>query len=246
MPPRRIRLGLNEALWRAANERIGLAAPILTQMETELTGIFGTPITTGASGETSCGPRGPGVETVKAADSCCEGGILRRGTASERARSSRAMYEHWARGDFPASFLDPDVEHSRIGAETPDMEGDWRGIEGLSRAMAEYLHAFSDLRIEAERIIDLDDDRVLVLSRHTARGKLSGVPIHRRDRRSIPRCARARWCARPPTGIVPTRREPSACPSRALGRGVRIGRGRRRRQGGRGRDVVVLGLRPGD
>ena len=43
--------------------------------------------------------------------------------------------------------------------------------------MTEYLHAFSDLRIEAESIIDLDDDRVLVLSRHTARGKLSGVPI---------------------------------------------------------------------
>ena len=34
----------------------------------------------------------------------------------------RAMYEHWARGDFPASFYDPEVEHSRIGAQTPDME----------------------------------------------------------------------------------------------------------------------------
>jgi ketosteroid isomerase-like protein len=89
----------------------------------------------------------------------------------------RAMYEHWARGDFPASFIDSDVEHSRIGAQTPDMEGEWRGVEGLSRAMVEYLHAFSDLRIEAEEIIDLDDNRVLVLSRHTARGKLSGAPI---------------------------------------------------------------------
>jgi len=89
----------------------------------------------------------------------------------------RAMYEHWARGDFPASFFDSDVEHSRIGAETPDMEGEWRGVEGISRAMAKYLHAFADLRIEAEEIIDLDDDHVLVLSRHTARGKLSGAPI---------------------------------------------------------------------
>ena len=43
--------------------------------------------------------------------------------------------------------------------------------------MVEYLHAFSDLRIEAEEIIDLDDDSVLVLSRHTAQGKLSGAPI---------------------------------------------------------------------
>ena len=79
---------------------------------------------------------------------------------------------------FPASFYDPEVEHSRIGAQTPDMEGEFRGLEELSRAMREYLHPFSDLRIEAEEIIDLDDDRVLVLSRHTAVGKLSGAPIN--------------------------------------------------------------------
>ena len=89
----------------------------------------------------------------------------------------RAMYERWARGDFPASFMDPDIVHSRTGAQTPDMEGEWRGLEAFSRAFSEYLHALSDLRIEAEEIIDLDDERVLVLSRHTAQGKLSGVPI---------------------------------------------------------------------
>ena len=43
--------------------------------------------------------------------------------------------------------------------------------------MREYLGAMSDLRIEAERIIDVSESRVLVLSRHTARGKQSGVPI---------------------------------------------------------------------
>jgi ketosteroid isomerase-like protein len=90
----------------------------------------------------------------------------------------RAMYEHWARGDFPSSFFDSDAELSRIGAQTPDMEGEWRGLGDLSRAFVEYLHAFSDLRIEAEEIIDLDDERVLVLSRHTAQGKLSGAPIN--------------------------------------------------------------------
>jgi ketosteroid isomerase-like protein len=89
----------------------------------------------------------------------------------------RAMYEHWARGEFPATFIDPDIVHSRIGAQTPDMEGEWRGLEAFSGAFAEYLQAFSDLRIKAEEIIDLDDERVLVLSRQTAEGKLSGVPI---------------------------------------------------------------------
>ena len=39
------------------------------------------------------------------------------------------MYEHWARGDFPASFLDPAVEHSRIGADTRT----WRVNGGVSK-----------------------------------------------------------------------------------------------------------------
>ena len=43
--------------------------------------------------------------------------------------------------------------------------------------LREYLRPMADLRIEAERFIDLGGDRVLVLSRHTARGKQSGVPI---------------------------------------------------------------------
>jgi ketosteroid isomerase-like protein len=95
----------------------------------------------------------------------------------ENVEVIRAIFERWARGDFSESFLDSEIQHSRIGADTPDMEGEWRGAEDVSRAMADYLRPFSDLRIEAESIIDIDDDRVLVLSRQTARGKLSGAPI---------------------------------------------------------------------
>jgi ketosteroid isomerase-like protein len=90
----------------------------------------------------------------------------------------RRLYERWARGDFShADCFDPQVEHSRIGSETPDMEGRWQGLDRFSAAFLEYLRAFSDLRINAERIIDLGDGRVLGLVRHTATGKLSGAPI---------------------------------------------------------------------
>jgi ketosteroid isomerase-like protein len=93
----------------------------------------------------------------------------------------RRLYEHWERGDFSfADCFDPQVEHSRIGAQTPDMEGRWFGLDEFGTAFREYLQALSDLRIEAERIIDLTGDRVLVLSRQTARGKNSGVPIEHR------------------------------------------------------------------
>jgi ketosteroid isomerase-like protein len=57
------------------------------------------------------------------------------------------------------------------------MEGEWQGLEAFARAFVDYLHAFADLRTEAEEIIDLDDDRVLVLARQRAKGKLSGVRI---------------------------------------------------------------------
>ena len=96
--------------------------------------------------------------------------------SQENVEMLRGLYRQWAIGDLVGDF-DPEVEYSRIGAQTPAMEGQWRGIDELVAAMRQYIQAFSDLRIEAERIIDLGGDRVLVLSRQTARGKQSGVPI---------------------------------------------------------------------
>ena len=98
--------------------------------------------------------------------------------SQENVEIVRRLYEHWARGDFSTpGFFDPDVVYSRIGTETPGMEGEWRGREEMSAGTREYFRGFVDLRIEAERIIDLGDDRVLVLCRQTARGKLSGAPF---------------------------------------------------------------------
>jgi ketosteroid isomerase-like protein len=97
--------------------------------------------------------------------------------SEENVEILRRLYKQWARGDLSPDYFDPDVEYSRIGAQIPDMEGRWIGLDQLSTAMLEYLRPFSDLRIEAERIIELGGDRVLVLSRQTARGKQSGVPI---------------------------------------------------------------------
>ena len=97
--------------------------------------------------------------------------------SQENVEILRRVYERWASGDLSADFFDPDVEFSGIGAETPDMEGRWLGLDETWSAIREYIQPLSDLRIEAERIIDLDGDRVLVLSRQTARGKQSGVPI---------------------------------------------------------------------
>jgi ketosteroid isomerase-like protein len=98
--------------------------------------------------------------------------------SQENVETLRRVFEQWASGSLSnTDVFDPDVEYSRIGADTPALEGRWLGLDGVRSAMREYLRAMSDLRIEAERIIDLGGERVLVLSRHTARGKRSGVPI---------------------------------------------------------------------
>ena len=98
--------------------------------------------------------------------------------SQENVEILRRVFEQWASGSLSnTDVFDPDVEYSRIGAETPALEGRWFGLDEMRAAMRAYLRAMSNLRIEAERIIDLGGERVLVLSRHTARGKQSGVPI---------------------------------------------------------------------
>ena len=99
--------------------------------------------------------------------------------SEENVEIVRRLYASWACGELhTADFFDVEMEHSRIGAEVlPGLNGDFRGLDGFRAATTSYLDALADLRVEAEQIIDLGDDRVLVLSRHTAQGKTSGVPF---------------------------------------------------------------------
>lgn len=98
--------------------------------------------------------------------------------SEENVEVVRRLYESWERGDLrTADFFDAEVEHSRIGSELPGINGEWQGIEAFGVALASYIDALADLHIEAERIIDLGGDRVLVLARQTARGKTSGLPF---------------------------------------------------------------------
>jgi ketosteroid isomerase-like protein len=98
--------------------------------------------------------------------------------SEENVEVVRRLYASWERGDFQtADFFDAEIKHSRIGGDVPGIDGDWRGFDEIRAAMISYVDALADLRIEAEQVIDLGGDRVLVLSRHTARGKTSGLPF---------------------------------------------------------------------
>jgi ketosteroid isomerase-like protein len=87
------------------------------------------------------------------------------------------MYERRERGDMDvAEFVHPEIEFARIGSELPDVAGEWHGLDGMRKATVEYLNVWEDYTFEVERMVDLED-RVLVLERHTARGKRSGAII---------------------------------------------------------------------
>jgi ketosteroid isomerase-like protein len=66
----------------------------------------------------------------------------------------------------------------------PEAEWDWplspetfRGREQLLQAVADWMEAVSDWRVDIEELIDGSRDRVLLIGRVLARGKGSGVPI---------------------------------------------------------------------
>jgi ketosteroid isomerase-like protein len=87
------------------------------------------------------------------------------------------MYKRREAGDmYIGEYIHPDIEFARFGDEAPDFTGEWRGIEGLRRATAEYLNVWEEYRFEVERMVDLGD-RILVLETQTARGKRSGATI---------------------------------------------------------------------
>jgi ketosteroid isomerase-like protein len=89
----------------------------------------------------------------------------------------REMYQRRERGDMDvAEFVHPEIEFARIGSDLPDVAGEWRGLAGMRKATVDYLNVWEDYSFEVERMIDLGD-RVLVLERHTARGKRSGTTI---------------------------------------------------------------------
>jgi ketosteroid isomerase-like protein len=92
---------------------------------------------------------------------------------SENVDLVRSLYADWERGDFSATeWADPEIEY--VHADGP-ARGTWIGLAGMAQGWREWLNAWEDLRIEAPQYRELDDGRVLVLARGSARGKTSGL-----------------------------------------------------------------------
>jgi ketosteroid isomerase-like protein len=94
---------------------------------------------------------------------------------AENTEIVRAIYAAWAKGDFSdTSWADPGIEF--VVGDGPS-RGAWHGLESMGKAWADIMLSFEDLRAKAEAFVELDRDRVLVLTRNTGRGKISGAEL---------------------------------------------------------------------
>ena len=100
---------------------------------------------------------------------------------SENLDLVRSIYADWERGDFRSiEWADPGIEFVVIGGPT---QGQFHGIPEMARRMRDFLTTWEGYRIKAEDYRELDDERILVLTRDTARGRTSGVDtVQRRAR----------------------------------------------------------------
>jgi hypothetical protein len=89
----------------------------------------------------------------------------------------RSIYGAWERGDFSSSdWADGGIELVIADGAEP---ASYTGLAAMAGAWREVLTAWEDLRVEAEEQRELDDERVLVLTRNTGRGKTSGLELGR-------------------------------------------------------------------
>jgi ketosteroid isomerase-like protein len=87
----------------------------------------------------------------------------------------RSIYAAWERGDFrSADWADPEIDYVFADGPTP---GTWTGLAGMAEVWRNWLSAWEDMNVEAQQYRELDDERVLVLSRYSGRGKTSGLEL---------------------------------------------------------------------
>ena len=98
-------------------------------------------------------------------------------TSSANLDLVRSIYADWERGDYRrADWADPEIEFAVADGPSP-----WyvQGLAGMAEGTREGLSAWTGFRSQADEYRELDDERVLVLSRRGGRGKTSGLEIER-------------------------------------------------------------------
>jgi len=87
----------------------------------------------------------------------------------------RSIYAAWGRGDFSSiHWADPDIEFVLADGVSP---GSWTGVSEMNRAWRDVLGAWREFRAVLESCVALDDERVLVLTDNSGRGRSSSLDV---------------------------------------------------------------------
>jgi ketosteroid isomerase-like protein len=87
----------------------------------------------------------------------------------------RSINAAWERGDWSsAEWADPDIEFVVVDGPTP---GSWKGLAATAQGFRDWLSAWDEYRVETDDYRELDDERVLVLTRSSAHGKAGGLVV---------------------------------------------------------------------
>ena len=94
---------------------------------------------------------------------------------SENLDLVRSIYADWERGDWSsADWADPEIEiDSPESVDIPSTHG----RSAMAAAWRDTLEAWENLSVTAEEYRELDDERIMVLHRVRARGKMSGLEV---------------------------------------------------------------------
>jgi ketosteroid isomerase-like protein len=95
--------------------------------------------------------------------------------SEENVELVRSIFAAWERGDFSsAEWADPEIEYVIADGPAP---GTWRGLSGMAEGQRDFLGAWEGLRTVADGYRELDNERVLVLTHQSGRGKTSGLDV---------------------------------------------------------------------
>src|SRR5258708_4651225 len=87
----------------------------------------------------------------------------------------RSIYAAWERGDYSSA----EWAHREIEFVVPDGPdpGSWNGLAEMTESWRSQVSAWEAFHAVPDEFRQLDDERVLVLSHFTARGKTSGLEV---------------------------------------------------------------------
>ena len=94
---------------------------------------------------------------------------------SENLALARSIYADWERGEFTRTgWAHRDLEVVWPDGPSPST---WSGLRVAAKGWRDFLGAWADYRVAAEKYLVPGDEQVLALVRYTARGKSSGVQV---------------------------------------------------------------------